>query len=94
MGLNSAFTLFTEKDTTLRASRSYDRRNLGGPFTLASSEDGKPFTDKDMLGKWSFVYFGFTNCLDICPAELDKVTGVMDRVGAFFLLQLLFSPSL
>ncbi|KAF8728332.1 hypothetical protein AX14_006775 [Amanita brunnescens Koide BX004] len=63
-----------------RASRTYGRPNLGGPFSLTSSVDGKPFTDKDMLGKWSLVYFGFTNCPDICPAELDKVSGVMDRV--------------
>ena len=39
-----------------------------------------------MLGKWSLVYFGFTNCPDICPAELDKVGGVMDAIGAFCLL--------
>ncbi|KAK2462359.1 hypothetical protein APHAL10511_005665 [Amanita phalloides] len=63
-----------------RASRTYGRPNLGGPFSLTSSLDGKPFTDKDMLGKWSLVYFGFTNCPDICPAELDKVGGVVDKV--------------
>jgi protein SCO1/2 len=58
-----------------------------GPFSLISSVDGKPFTDKGMLGKWSLVYFGFTNCPDICSAELDKVGGVMDTIGAFFLGQ-------
>jgi protein SCO1/2 len=34
------------------------------------------------------VYFGFTNCPDICPAELDKVTTVLNNIRALF-----FSPS-
>lgn len=41
----------------------------------------KPFTEKDLLGKWNFVYFGFTNCPDICPAELDKLTAVVTELG-------------
>jgi protein SCO1/2 len=27
------------------------------------------------------VYFGFTNCPDICPDELDKMADVIDNVG-------------
>ncbi|KAG2069782.1 h-sco1 [Suillus decipiens] len=57
-------------------SRSVGRAHVGGPFTLTTHEN-KPFSDKDLLGKWSFVYFGFTNCPDICPAELDKVGSVL-----------------
>jgi hypothetical protein len=29
------------------------------------------------------VYFGFTNCPDICPAELDKVTAVLNNLRAY-----------
>lgn len=50
-------------------------------FTLTTAT-GEEFTEKDMLGKWSLVYFGFTNCPDICPAELDKIGSVLDVVGA------------
>jgi len=62
-----------------RQSRAYGRPNLGGPFTL-TTPDGRTFTEQDMLGKWSLVYFGFTNCPDICPAELDKMTDVLNVV--------------
>ncbi|TFK64708.1 SCO1-SenC-domain-containing protein [Pluteus cervinus] len=60
-----------------RAAKQYGRPQVGGPFNL-TSHTGEPFTDKDLLGRWSLVYFGFTNCPDICPTELDKVSDVLN----------------
>ena len=56
------------------------RPNVGGPFSL-TSHTGNPFTDKDLLGKWSLIYFGFTNCPDICPEELDKMSEAVEKIG-------------
>ncbi|KAF8883400.1 h-sco1 [Infundibulicybe gibba] len=70
-----------------RASKQYGRPQIGGPFSLTSHK-GETFTDQNLLGKWSLVYFGFTNCPDICPAELDKMTEVLNNIekthGAIF----------
>jgi SCO1/SenC len=63
--------------------KSYGRPQIGGPFSL-STHDSKPFTQENLLGKWSLVYFGFTNCPDICPAELDKVTTVLNNIRTCF----------
>jgi hypothetical protein len=71
----------TEKE---RESRTIGRAHVGGPFTLTTHLN-KPFSELDLLGKWNLVYFGFTNCPDICPAELDKVGVVVDALGQFFL---------
>lgn len=60
------------------------RPNVGGPFSLTTHEN-KPFTDKDLLGKWSLIYFGFTNCPDICPEELDKMSAAVQELGSPFL---------
>ncbi|EOB05464.1 SCO1 protein-like protein, mitochondrial, partial [Anas platyrhynchos] len=52
---------------------------LGGPFSLVNHE-GQPKTNKDYLGQWVLIYFGFTHCPDICPDELEKMIEVVDEI--------------
>lgn len=33
-------------------------------------KNNEPFTQDDLVGKWTFVFFGFTNCPDICPTTV------------------------
>ena len=39
------------------------------PITL-SDQYGRPFRFTDAPGRWSFVFFGFTTCPDVCPAGM------------------------
>lgn len=53
------------------------------PFNL-TEHNGKPFDLDALKGKWSFVYFGYTYCPDVCPttlAELDRVQQSLDTAG-------------
>lgn len=54
---------------------------IGGSFNLIDS-NGAPFSDKDLLGKYYLLYFGFTHCPDICPEELTKVSEIIQNVKA------------
>jgi hypothetical protein len=60
-------------------SSSIGRPSIGGPFAL-TTQHNTPFTEHDLLGKWSLIYFGFTNCPDICPEELDKMGEVVEML--------------
>lgn len=53
---------------------------IGGPFTLVG-EGGKTVTDRDFRGKHMLVFFGFTHCPDICPAELQVMAAGLDELG-------------
>ncbi|CAB4422862.1 unnamed protein product [Rhizophagus irregularis] len=69
-----------EKRKEELANKSIGRPKVGGPFELIN-QDGKLVTDKDFLGKFLLVYFGFTHCPDICPEELDKMSKVTDIIN-------------
>ncbi|GAA6062223.1 hypothetical protein JCM10212_006458 [Sporobolomyces blumeae] len=69
-----------ERKRQENAAARIGRPKIGGPFEL-TDQDGKPFSDRDLLGRWSMVYFGFTNCPDICPEELDKMTDVVESIS-------------
>jgi len=45
----------------------------GAPFTLATTT-GESFTQDDLRGTPSLVFFGFTNCPDVCPTTLAEAT--------------------
>ncbi|MBA3895626.1 MAG: SCO family protein [Sphingomonadaceae bacterium] len=45
---------------------------IGGPFAL-TDEDGRAVTDKSFAGKYRIVYFGYTNCPDVCPTDVAQL---------------------
>ena len=49
------------------------------PLTLAN---GETFSNKDLEGSWTLMYFGFTYCPDICPATLANLAQVMKELKA------------
>ena len=55
--------------------------SIGGRFTLIS-QDGRPVTDADFRGKNILVFFGFTNCPDVCPLTLNNISRAMVLLGA------------
>ena len=46
--------------------------SIGGPFTLTGS-DGEPFSSTELAGKPYAIFFGFTNCPDVCPLTLGRM---------------------
>ncbi len=40
---------------------------------LLMNERGQAFTNEDLLGRWSLIFFGFTSCPDICPLTMTEL---------------------
>ncbi len=53
---------------------------IGGSFSLFN-QDGNIVKDTDFTGKLMLVYFGFTNCPDVCPTDMALITNTMNLLG-------------
>lgn len=53
---------------------------IGGPFALVTQE-GRPATERDVLGAPYLVFFGFTHCPDVCPTKLLEISEVFRAMG-------------
>lgn len=75
------------------SSRSEDSPRIAGfvypqpkpisPFQL-TDHHGASFDLGTLKGKWSFVFFGFTHCPDVCPTtlvELNSAQRLLDEAG-------------
>lgn len=60
--------------------RSTGKALIGGAFSL-TTHTGQRMSDKDFRGKYMLVYFGYTFCPDICPAELQVMSAALDTLG-------------
>ena len=52
----------------------------GGPFLLEAA-GGKRVGDATLRGRWLLIYFGYTNCPEICPTTLSAMAAVLDKLG-------------
>ena len=50
-------------------------------FSMLDVNSGKPVTAADFRGKVTLLYFGYTNCPDVCPATLYNVDRILRRLG-------------
>ena len=53
---------------------------VGGPFQL-TDQNGKAVTDKNLKGKPTLIFFGYTHCPDVCPTSLFEISEVLRALG-------------
>jgi protein SCO1/2 len=53
---------------------------VGGPFTLID-QSGHLVTDRDFLGRYMLVYFGYADCPGICPTALKAMADALNELG-------------
>ncbi|MFN8653386.1 MAG: SCO family protein [Gemmatimonadales bacterium] len=55
---------------------------LPKPDLVLTTTDGKPFDiRKDTEGYITLLFFGYTNCPDVCPVHMANIAGAMRKLG-------------
>jgi protein SCO1/2 len=52
----------------------------GSSFVL-KDVNNKPITEKSFQGPLTAIFFGFTNCPDICPMTLSNLDQVLEKLN-------------
>lgn len=63
--------------------QSWNLRDISGVmpdlrFELTRAADGATVTQADYEGKVTVLFFGFTNCPDVCPLTMSKFAAALD----------------
>jgi len=65
---------------SIGASETQTKAQIGGPFTL-TDQNGQRRTDADFRGRYMLIFFGFTNCPDVCPTTLSVFSEALNKLG-------------
>jgi len=58
----------------------WGKEPVGGPFALPD-QHGRLRTDTEFRGKLLLLYFGYTRCPDVCPADVLSISLAMQGLG-------------
>lgn len=50
------------------------------PAVALTDYHGERWTNAALEGEWQYLFFGFTNCPDVCPLTLATLAGTLDRL--------------
>lgn len=76
-----AFLLLRGGDLPKQKQTELPVAAIGGPFTLVGA-DGKPFASSGLAGEPYAIFFGFTNCPDVCPTTLARLVKLRRQSGS------------
>ncbi|MCG6117109.1 MAG: SCO family protein [Aquimonas sp.] len=65
---------------TMQNSLLYPAPKILPDFKLVA-DDGRPFTNAELRGRWSLVFIGFTHCPDICPDTMGRLSQARKAMG-------------
>lgn len=69
-----------ERLRTLEEEMGFLLTPLATPDFTLTSHTGEPFSSDALRGRFSFIFFGFTNCPDVCPVTLMNLTRALDMM--------------
>jgi protein SCO1/2 len=74
-----ASRMMIDRTQDLRAAQMFPTPRALTDFRMETAQ-GEPFTRDNLEGRWSLMFFGFTNCPDVCPDTLAMLAQSMDQL--------------
>jgi protein SCO1/2 len=89
--LGAAFILFYPRVQTHppHTETTPTPAGIGGPFTLVGA-DAQPFSSQKLAGKPYAIYFGYTQCGDVCPITLGRLVKLRKQANGEGKLNIVF----
>jgi protein SCO1/2 len=78
-GISLGLVLPAQRQAGMAALTSLPEPGVIDEFELLD-HNGRPFTLQRLRGRWSLLFFGFTNCPDVCPSALYDLNQVSQQL--------------
>ena len=75
--LTAAAIIAVNLDRVLQGAFPHTSELVGGEFSLLN-HNAQPITEKDILGNYTLIFFGYTYCPDVCPTVLQTISVCLD----------------
>lgn len=82
IGLGIALSLvwFKPKPVELQALTWLGRQAIPLPAFELTDHNGQPFTQETLKENWHLLFFGYTNCPDICPESMQMLANMVKLI--------------
>lgn len=80
LGIVSSMLVLKPEPIVLQAATWFGNQAKPLPAFELTDHSGKPFNQQSIKGKWQLMFFGYTNCPDICPDTLQMLTNMMQLI--------------
>lgn len=72
----------SSKPLELKSGTAFPLPRIIKPFELKNAPNGTAFTQQQLHGQWSMLFFGFTNCALLCPTTLTSLNQFYETLAA------------
>jgi protein SCO1/2 len=71
--------VMTDAELKLNGAYMFETPRALPQFSL-TQHTGQVFENRDLQGRWTLVFFGFTHCPDICPTTMALLAQLMQKL--------------
>jgi len=82
IGISISINLSAKSDDIPDELRGLIKKQaIAVPTFELTDQDNRPFNVERLKGAWTFVFFGYTHCPDVCPLTLTELDNAASRIN-------------